>query len=168
MVKALSQAWGWLLSSIAILGVVFGFLFFGSSNASQIAIVWVYAIAFVLLSLGLWLVGALVEASKANQKTVANIRGVFSNTGDISKDLNFLLDPNESFSSLLKCSVFYLEDGVEFFIGSAFVNNVQEDRRIQLKVSSREQSKAEIWDKIGKSEKTTIDKLLVKVGERMS
>jgi hypothetical protein len=168
MVRALKAAWGWLVSAMTLLGIVFSFLFFGSSSSAQITIVWVYAIAFVLFSLVIWFVGALLEAIKATRQTFANIRGVFSNSGDPANDLNFLLDPNDSFSSLLKCSVFFLQDGVEFFIGSAFVNNVQEDRRVQLKVSSREQSKADIWDKIGKSDKTTIDKLLVKVGERMS
>lgn len=168
MFKALFEAWGWFASAFTILGIVFSFFFFGSTSTSQVTIVWVYAISFVLLSIVAWLAGALVEASRDKKSTVARIRGVFSITGDISNDLNFLLDPNDSFSSLLRCSVFYLEDGVEFFIGSAFVNNVQDDKRVQLKVSSRETAKNEVWEKIGRGEKTTIEKLLVKVGERKS
>ena len=104
---------------------------------------------------------------RERRQTVAQIRGVFTNTGDAKTDLNLLLDPNASFSSLLKCSVYYVEDGVELYVGGAYVYNVQEDRRVQLKVTSREPSKDSVWRRIEVHDKSVIDKLLVKVGERM-
>jgi hypothetical protein len=167
MVKTLTAARGWLFTAISVLGVIFSFLFFGSSPETTIKIVWAYALVFFLLCLLVWLIGALVQAQRERRQTVAPIRGVFSNTGDPAVDLNFLLDPNDSFSSLLKCSIYYLADGVELYLGGAFVYNVQEDKRVQLKVSSREQSKSDIWRKVELSDKTIIEKLLVKVGERM-
>jgi hypothetical protein len=81
--------------------------------------------------------------------------------------LSFLLDPNPSFSSLLKCSVFYVNDGVELYLGGAFVDTVQEDRKVQLKISSREPAKANVWSRIEANDKTVLEKILVKVGERM-
>jgi hypothetical protein len=167
MVELLKSAWGWFLSAITILGLVFTFLFFGSSASTKVSIVWVYALVCLLLCLLCWVLGALLMAIKERKRTVSAIRGVFSNSGNTSVDLLLLLDPNDSFSSLLKCSVYYVYDGIELFVGSAFVYNVQEDRRVQLKVTSREPSKEEIWKKIEAQDKAVVDKLLVKVGERM-
>jgi len=167
MISALVSARGWLISGIAVLGVLFSFLFFGSHPDTTVDVVWVYALVFFLLSLQVWLIGALVQMQHEWKGTVARIRGVFSATGDPETDLSFLLDPNDSFSSLLTCSVFIVDDGVELYLGSAFVYNVQEDKRVQLRVRSREPSKAAIWKRIEASDKTIIDKILVKVGERM-
>jgi hypothetical protein len=168
MLKVLLETRGWLLTSIGVLGVIFSFLFFGSKADASIGIAWVYALTAMFLCLLVWLFGALARVIHDRKQTVAKIRGVFSASGDPTQDLSFLLDPNESFGSLLKCSVYYIEEGVELYLGGAFVANVQEDKKVQLKISSREPSKAGVWKKIEANDKSLLDNILVKAGERMS
>jgi hypothetical protein len=168
MWNALKAAKEWLLGAIGILGLIFSFLFFGSKPDSAISVVWAYAVVCLLLCLSVWLMGALLFALSQQRQTVARIQAVFSATGNPTIDLSFLLNPNDSFSSLMKCSVFYLEGSVELYIGGAFVDTVQEDKKVQLKISSRESSKTHVWSKIEVNDKTFLDKVLVKVGERKS
>ena len=117
MWNALKAAKEWLLGAIGILGLIFSFLFFGSKPDSAISVVWAYAVVCLLLCLSVWLMGALLFALSQQRQTVARIQAVFSATGNPTIDLSFLLNPNDSFSSLMKCSVFYLEGSVELYIG---------------------------------------------------
>jgi hypothetical protein len=167
MWPSLKATLGWLWTAVAILGVIFSFLFFGTKADSSLNIVWVYALVFFLMSILVWVMGALVFAVKEKRQTVAKIRSIFSASENLKTDLSFLLDPNDSFGSLLKCSIFYLENGVELYLGGGYVYNVQEDKRVQLKVSSRELSKESVWNKIEANDKDYIERILVKVGERM-
>jgi hypothetical protein len=165
MVSTLGAARGWLFSGISILGVLFSFLFFGSRAGATVDLVWVYALAFFLLCIIIWLVGAVFVSSKAASQRVANIRAVFSPTNNAAKDLFFLLDPNDNFSPRLGCSIYHMDDGIEICIGTGYVAHVQDDRKIHINVRSREAAQSEVWKKIESNDKTIIERLRIKVGE---
>lgn len=76
--------------------------------------------------------------------------------------LIFLLEPSELFSYDTIVSFYYLDDDFELLIAVGRVNNIQQDRKVQVEVTDYVRGYEEIFNKLENNDSTALKRTRVK------
>lgn len=165
-----NQSWGALAiaaipplgGAFAVLGVIFGGFCYFVPISDHAPVAWVVVAAFVPICFVFMLI-RMVELARSDFV----IPRVQRTQGDHQKGILLLLEPSRLFGQGVAVSVFILRGGFEILIGVGFVLIVQQDQRIQIKVTSSLPEHHDIWEALIKNDPDTLRNTLVKPGHQV-
>ena len=154
----LRQRWQTILACIGVVGVIVSLYSAFYSWKDKIEVVWLFAAIALFLIILTIAIEILIDSLKSVENSFPRIRNILVDNGQVK----FILPRSRLYNIDTMISIYYVKDEYEKFIGSGFVENIQETGAIIIHVDYTREGADEEWAEILNSRSRKFKHIIVK------